>query len=163
MNMQEIGENIEIKPREITIYNIVLININKEQNEIYFKVSCSKGTYIRSLCEDIAEKIGTVGYMKELNRIKVGRFNIEQAITIKQIEKNGIEFAKKNIITMKRLFEDNEKIELNNETQEKFLNGVKIYTKKQDGVYNIYNKETYIGIGTIKENILKRDIIEKDI
>ena len=64
---------------------------------------------------------------------------------------------------MKRLFEDKEKIELNNETQQKFLNGVKIYTKKQNGVYNIYNKEKYIGIGTIKENILKRDIIEKEI
>lgn len=159
MNMHENGESIEIKPRKITIYNIELIKIDKEQKEIYFKVSCSKGTYIRSLCEDIAEKLGTIGYMKDLNRIKVGRFDINQAITIEQIEKNGIEFAKKNIITMKRLFENNEKIELDNETKEKFLNGVKIYTKKEDGVYNIYNKETYIGIGTINENMLKRDII----
>ncbi len=159
MNMHENGESIEIKPRKITIYNIELIKIDKEQKEIYFKVSCSKGTYIRSLCEDIAEKLGTIGYMKDLNRIKVGRFDINQAITIEQIEKNGIEFAKKNIITMKRLFENNEKIELNNETQEKFLNGVKIYTKKEDGVYNIYNRETYIGIGTINDNMLKRDII----
>ncbi len=159
MNMHENGESIEIKPRKITIYNIELIKIDKEQKEIYFKVSCSKGTYIRSLCEDIAEKLGTIGYMKDLNRIKVGRFDINQAITIEQIEKNGIEFAKKNIITMKRLFENNEKIELDNETKGKFLNGVKIYTKKEDGVYNIYNKETYIGIGTINENMLKRDII----
>ncbi|MCI8345947.1 MAG: hypothetical protein HFJ42_08435 [Clostridia bacterium] len=157
--MHENGESIEIKPRKITIYNIELIKIDKEQKEIYFKVSCSKGTYIRSLCEDIAEKLGTIGYMKDLNRIKVGRFDINQAITIEQIEKNGIEFAKKNIITMKRLFENNEKIELDNETKGKFLNGVKIYTKKEDGVYNIYNKETYIGIGTINENMLKRDII----
>ena len=114
MNMHENGESIEIKPRKITIYNIELIKIDKEQKEIYFKVSCSKGTYIRSLCEDIAEKLGTIGYMKDLNRIKVGRFDINQAITIEQIEKNGIEFAKKNIITMKRLFENNEKIELDN-------------------------------------------------
>ncbi len=163
MNMQENGEEIEIAPRKITIYNIELIDINKKENEIYFKVSCSKGTYIRSLCEDIAQRLDTVGYMKELNRIKVGRFRIEDAITINQIEENDIEFIKKNIITMKRLFEDKEKIELNNETQQKFLNGVKIYTKKQNGVYNIYNKEKYIGIGTIKENILKRDIIEKEI
>lgn len=159
MNMHENGESIEIKPRKITIYNIELIKIDKEQKEIYFKVSCSKGTYIRSLCEDIAEKLGIIGYMKDLNRIKVGRFDINQSITIEQIEKNGIEFAKKNIITMKRLFENNEKIELDNETKGKFLNGVKIYTKKEDGVYNIYNKETYIGIGTINENMLKRDII----
>ena len=163
MNMQETGESIEIEPRKITIYNIELIQLNKKENKVLFKVSCSKGTYIRSLCEDIAKKLGTVGYMKELNRTKVGRFNIEQAITIEQIQKNGIEFAKENIITMKRLFEDNEKIELNNETEKKFLNGVKIYTKKQDGVYNIYNKETYIGIGTVKQNTLKRDVIESSI
>ncbi len=160
MNMQEAGQTVEIQPRKITIYNIELIKINEQEKEIEFKVACSKGTYIRSLCEDIAKKLGTVGYMKELNRTKVGRFNVENSITIKQIEENGIEFIKENIITMKKLFENNPKIELNNETNQKFLNGVKLNIKKQDGVYNIYNKGKYIGIGTIKENVLKRDIIE---
>lgn len=160
MNMQEAGQTVEIQPRKITIYNIELIKINEQEKEIEFKVACSKGTYIRSLCEDIAKKLGTVGYMKELNRTKVGRFNVENSITIKRIEENGIEFIKENIITMKKLFENNPKIELNNETNQKFLNGVKLNIKKQDGVYNIYNKGKYIGIGTIKENVLKRDIIE---
>ena len=158
--MQENGEEIEIAPRKITIYNIELIDINKKENEIYFKVSCSKGTYIRSLCEDIAQRLDTVGYMKELNRIKVGRFRIEDAITINQIEENDIEFIKKNIITMKRLFEDKEKIELNNETQQKFLNGVKIEKDLKDGIYKIENEESiFIGTGEIKAGTLKRDII----
>ena len=55
------GQTIEIKPREIEIYAIELLNINN--NEITFRVHCSKGTYIRTLCEDIAEKLETVGYM----------------------------------------------------------------------------------------------------
>ena len=70
------GENVEIKARKIEIYNINLIKIDSENKEIIFEVSCSKGTYIRSLCEDIAKELDTVGYMKELNRTKAGEFEI---------------------------------------------------------------------------------------
>ncbi len=65
------NQKVEIKPRNIEIYDINLIDIDVKNKEIVYKVSCSKGTYIRSLCEDIAEKLGTYGYMKELNRIQV--------------------------------------------------------------------------------------------
>lgn len=161
MNMQEIGETVEIKPREIEIYNIELQHINQEQNEITFKVSCSKGTYIRSLCEDIAKKLKTVGYMKELNRTKVGRFKIFEAITIEQLEENkdSIKFLEEHIITVKELFKNHEKIQLDDNKLKRFLNGVKIHTIKQDGIYNIYNKEKYIGLAEVKNNFAKRDLI----
>ena len=68
------GKKIEVKAREIEIYAIDLIEVSNKNNEITFRVHCSKGTYIRSLCEDIAEKLNTVGFMKELTRIKVRRF-----------------------------------------------------------------------------------------
>ena len=51
---------VEIMPRKITIYDIEALNIDGMQNELVFKVSCSKGTYIRTLCEDISNKINTV-------------------------------------------------------------------------------------------------------
>ena len=54
------GEYVEIKPREIEIYNINLNKIDEKNKEIIFEVNCSKGTYIRSLCENIAKEIGTV-------------------------------------------------------------------------------------------------------
>ena len=53
------GEQVQIEPRQIEIYKIELLDINKEQKQIKFQVHCSKGTYIRSLCEDIAEKLET--------------------------------------------------------------------------------------------------------
>ena len=65
---------VEIPKREIEIYSIKLISTNIEENKIVFEVECSKGTYIRSLCEDIAKKLGTVGYMKDLQRAKVRKF-----------------------------------------------------------------------------------------
>lgn len=151
------GENIEVKPRTIEIYNIELQEIIKQENIIKFKVSCSKGTYIRSLCEDIAFKLGTVGYMKDLNRTKVGRFNINDAITIEELE-NHIEEAKKKIIQIEDFFKDMPKIELDITSLNKFLNGMMITIKDKDGLYNIYS-EKYIGVGIIKNNKLKRDIV----
>ena len=99
--------------------------------------------------------------MKELNRTKVGKFRIYEAITLEQLEenKNSIKFLKEHIITMKELFKSYEKIELNDRELEKFLNGVKIYTQKENGLYNIYNKENYIGLAIVKEKCAKRDLI----
>lgn len=151
------GESIEIKPRNIEIYEIYLQKVEKEINEIKFKVSCSKGTYIRTLCEDIAKKLGTIGYMKELNRTKVGIFNIENSLSIEDIE-SFQENIEEKIITMQQLFGKYPIINLQKSELEKFLNGVKINIKLQDGIYNIY-EENYIGIGIIKDNKLKRDII----
>ena len=53
------NEQIEIKPRKIEIYDINIVNVDKEKKQIEFKVHCSKGTYIRSLCEDISKKLNT--------------------------------------------------------------------------------------------------------
>lgn len=151
------GQTVEVKPREIEIYAITLQKLEKEKNEIKFKVSCSKGTYIRSLCEQIAEKLGTIGYMKELNRTKVGTFEIEKSITIEELEKKEIKLEEK-IITMPKLLQELPTIELEEKELQKFLNGVKILINTKDGVYNIYEK-SYIGTGIVKENKLKRDII----
>ena len=149
------GQEVEIKPREVEIYNIEITNIQKEKKQIEFKVSCSKGTYIRTLCEDIAEKMRTVGYMKELKRTKVGDFNIEQAITLGQLqEKENIK-----IITIEEMFKDKEEIILEDSKIILLLNGVKMNMKKPNGIYRIYNKQNkFIGLGIVQNKILKIDI-----
>ncbi len=125
------------------------------------KRNCSKGTYIRSLCETIAEKLETVGYMKELNRIKVGKFNIEQAITLTQIEENQDKnFWQENVITIEQFFKDKSSIILNERQLTLFLNGVKQTRKEIDEIYKIYNeKNEFIGTGIIEKKLLKRDIV----
>ena len=157
---------VEIKPREIEIYAIELNNIDIEEKIIRFTVKCSKGTYIRSLCEDISKKLGTVGYMKELNRTKVGIFIIEDSIKIKELEnnKNNKEYIDKHIITIEDLFiklnGEERKIKLNSKKLELFLNGVKLTYNMKDGEYRVYDeKNSFIGIGSIKNNLLKREIV----
>ena len=150
------GQQVEIEPRKITIYDIKLLKIDKASFEIQFEVSCSKGTYIRSLCEDIAKKMGTVGYMKKLQRTRVGTFTIEQSILLEDLNKENVE---KHIITIEKLFENLENIELNEKKLQLFLNGVKLSVDLKDGIYKIYHNQQFIGIGIVKDHLLKRDIV----
>lgn len=152
------GETIEVQPRKIEIYNIELINIYREDMQIEFKVSCSKGTYIRSLCEDIASRLNTVGYMCELQRLQVGEFNIADSITLEELKKNKEKINKK-MITIEELFKDNNKIGLDNKKLALFLNGVQLSRKEKNGIYKIYNNNKFIGTGCIAGQLLKRDII----
>mgnify|MGYP004625407877 FL=1 len=149
------GEKVEIKPRQIEIYHMELIKIDVQNKTVEFRVHCSKGTYIRTLCENIAEKLGTVGYMKELNRTKVGEFSIDDSITIEELENANYN----NFITVEDYFENYKNINLNEKKLQLFLNGVQLTWNLEDGIYRIYCDNQFIGIGTIKNNLLKRDII----
>jgi len=158
------GQEVKIEPREITIYDLKLIKIMPEKKQIQFETSCSKGTYIRSLCETIAEKLNTIGYMKELERMQVGDFKLEDTITIEELQKyydqNKLdELQEKSIITIEKFFSNNLAVELNDKKLELFLNGVKLTENYPDGIYKIYNNEKFIGTGIIQDNLLKRDII----
>ena len=157
---------VEIKARNIEIYEIKLEEINKEEKTITFMVHCSKGTYIRSLCEDIAQRLGTIGYMKELNRTKVGIFNIENSISVEELEqnKNNPEELNKYIIPIERIFiniyGNNNCISLNDRKLWLFSNGVKLTYDLSEGLYRIYNsKGVFIGIGSVKDKTLKREIV----
>lgn len=155
------GMEVEIPKREIEIYNIKLIKLDKNEKEIEFEVECSKGTYIRTLCEDIAKKLDTIGYMKSLTRTKVNNFKLEDTITFEDLEnnKNNEEWLLHNSYTMEEIFDYLPKLELNDRKKELFLNGVQLTFKEKDGLYNIYNNKNYLGTGTIKNELLKRDII----
>lgn len=79
-------EEVKIEPRDIVIQSIELLQ--QEKNTITFKVQCSKGTYIRSLCVDIAKKLGYPGHMSKLVRSQSGHFRLDDCVTLEEIE-NG--------------------------------------------------------------------------
>lgn len=148
------GEKVDIEPRKIEIYKI---DLNKyDKNIISFVVSCSKGTYIRSLCEDIAEKLNTLGYMKNLKRLQVGTFNIRDAVYIDDIDLKNVN---EHLITLEEILRETPCINLGEKKLKLFLNGVQLTDNNIDGLYKIYVANKFIGTGTIKKGLLKRDII----
>lgn len=80
------GKVVERKARRITIHEIEISKINMEQKTVTMTVSCSKGTYIRTLCHDIGEKIGCGGAMATLKRTKVSSFMIQDSLTLSEVE-----------------------------------------------------------------------------
>ena len=156
------GQEVKIEPRNIEIYHINLVKLNLENEEITFNVKCSKGTYIRTLCEKIAENLNTVGYMKELKRLQVGEFNLQDAIKIEELENNinNKEFMDKHFITIEKYFSNYPELKLEDKKIDLLLNGVLLTFQKKDGTYKIYNnKNKFIGLGIIKNELLKREII----
>lgn len=157
-----LGKELELSPRKIEIYDIYLNEFDLKDKEIVFTVECSKGTYIRTLCENVARKLGTIGCMKELKRVQVGSFNIDQAITIDELKKNkdNSSFMKKHFISFEELLSNKQEISLQEKELQMFLNGVKLNKNMPEDVYKIINENgDFIGTGEVKKGMLKRDVI----
>ena len=77
------GKEVERKARRITIHEIRILEINLP--EVKLEVTCSKGTYIRTLCHDIGNLLGTGGCMEELTRTKVGRFELKDSLKLEEL------------------------------------------------------------------------------
>lgn len=155
------GQNVNIPSRNIEIYKIELVSISQEEMTIEYKVHCSKGTYIRTLCEDIAKELGTVGFMKELHRIRVGDFLIEDSLKIAELKDK--EKLKHSFITIEKFFENKEQIEIDVKELKRFLNGVKMKNPHKDGIYRIYSKKQFVGVGIVKNSSLKREIVVLEV
>lgn len=153
------GKEVEIKARNIEIYDLKLLKIDSKNDELTINVKCSKGTYIRSLCEDIAVKLETLGYMKELNRIQVGEFNIKDSATIEEFKANIENKDYSNIIGIEEIFKEIPEITIKQREYEKYLNGVKIDTDNMDGIYRIYLDNKFSGLGIVENKKLKRDLV----
>lgn len=158
------GKTVDIPEREIEIYDLKLLDIDVMSKLIIFEIYCSKGTYVRTVCEKIAEAIGTVGYMKELQRTMVGNFKIENAITVAELEDNmkNNDYINKKIISIEKFFECNDSVVLEANQLKLFLNGVMI-NSEAEGLVRIYNaSQQFIGIGIAINGKLKRKIILKE-
>ncbi len=117
------GKEVERKSVKIRIDDIRIEEIHLP--EVIFYVECSKGTYIRTLCHDIGQKLGCGGAMEELRRTRVGGFYIEDAVTLGQIEdlvkKGRIE---ERVIPVEEIFLDRLRVRVTDQVAEKrLLNG----------------------------------------
>lgn len=99
------GKVVERKPRRVFIHQIAIEDIDLLENRITMTVSCSKGTYIRTLCEDIGNKLKCGGCMESLLRIQAGSFFIKDSIRLAEVERLEKEGSLKNhILPVEQLF-----------------------------------------------------------
>ena len=153
-------EEIVIKPRKITIKKIEILNI--DNNKVRFYVECSKGTYIRSICHDIGEILGCGGHMSFLLRTSSGKFNLENSITLDELEK-AVEDGNVDKYTFEidYTLDSYPKIVLKDNAVKYYSNGgiiesnrfdEKNYTN-EDYYVRVYSHEKFIGVGKlIREN-----------
>lgn len=145
------GKVVERKPRKIYIYSLDVINIDK--NRVMFDVECSRGTYVRTLCNDIGEDLGVFGHMSFLIRTNVGKFDLDNSYTLDEIENySKIGKIKKIMIPIDYALDHFLKVNLSDSYYSLLRNGGSIPTDNigSTGDYlRVYSKEEFIGIGKI--------------
>lgn len=154
------GENVSLKPREIEIFNIDDIDVNLRKRQVSFVVSCTKGTYIRSLVHDIGIKLGCGATMIELKRLKTGDFDINDSIDLYEFLNLEYLDMLDKIVSIEELYRDSKKINLKDKDYDKFLNGIAIKIDVPNGIVRVYENLRYKGLGKVNDNLLKRFIIE---
>lgn len=134
------GIEVERKPRRVTINSIDILKIDGER--VTIDVSCSKGTYIRTLCYDIGIKLHVGAYMNTLRRTKTGPFTENDSHTLSEIKSQKASGKLEEfIIPVDRMFEHYPKIQLNSKQVKSVINGVRMTYNGADGqLYRIYDK-----------------------
>ncbi|HAT4282635.1 TPA: tRNA pseudouridine(55) synthase TruB [Clostridium perfringens] len=153
------GIEVHRDARKVTIYSIENIKIESNDN-IQMDVCCSKGTYIRSLCYDIGEKLNVGATMTALERIQNGPFTKEEAINIEDLTE---ELLEKHIISIEKALDSFEKITVNEKFGKLLRNGVKVFDNRMyseevefNKLYRVYeDNRVFLGLGKRDEKGFK--------
>ena len=156
------GQEVEIKPRKINIKHISVNNIDLENKEISFTVECSKGTYIRSLCADIGEKLGCGACMSGLVRTKTGVFTLDDTVDIEAVKKMSREELVSKLFPTDYPLVQFGRVELSANRAKDFVNGKKIPKRdlaivresSRDDFYNVYFNDTFLGVAKLVKGVL---------
>ena len=142
------GEFIKKDPREIEIFSIE--NYDLKKNVCSFDITCSKGTYIRSIARDLGIKLESAAHLIFLERTKQDIFSIDMTVDVDDC-------SDKSIMEIDKAFSNLKSLKLDPMISKKFTNGARIeYKTNPDGVYKVYNFENiFLGLGSINNKILK--------
>lgn len=147
------GGEVERAPREVEIYSL---EVNRISDDTYsMRVECSKGTYIRTLCADIGKKLGCGAVMSGLVRTRTGKFSLEDAIKIEDLEKLSFEERLALPKSAESLFEDLPAVSIGDFHAKLLLSGCELYQKKirssfADGeLVRVRNRNRFIALGRV--------------
>lgn len=153
------GKEIERQTRTVTVDNIEILDVDWEHNSVIIDISCSKGTYIRTLCDDIGQYLGCFAHMGELVRTYSGGFAIEQSYTPEELDalyENGE--ISEAVIKTDEIFKEYEKIILSAKDTVRVKNGVPLYRNdlSKDYCYRLYDENGgFLCVSDYKDGVLK--------
>ncbi len=150
------GETAEREPRPVNIYNIELVRLQAEK--IIFDVKCSRGTYIRTLCVDIAAKLGSCGHMSFLLRTAVGPFALDKSYTLEELEElDAAGELKSALLQPDAALAHIEAIYLSAEDAQKVSHGVSVsVSEAKESLVRVYDPgNTFMALAKINSGILK--------
>lgn len=130
------GKEVERQPRPITIHELELLHFDGQDARI--RVRCSKGTYIRTLCEDMGEKLGCLGTMAALRRTQAGEYTIEKAVPLQTLL--DAENPEQYLLSMDSPFLGYPAVTLSENQEKRCRNGNAFTLRVPDGTYRAYGK-----------------------
>lgn len=141
------GIEVEREEREVEIYSLIILNFY--DNKIRFEVSCSKGTYIRTLFNDIASDTNNLSYMSSLCRNKYGMFKIEDSYSLERLKTFNEDELQKTLTKIEDIFQY-ERIDFDKKYFKHISNGLrKTFDIDREGFFKIYCNNIFIGIGEL--------------
>lgn len=151
------GIEVERKPRKITVYKIELLSFDEKEQSGKLSISCSKGTYIRTICHDIGQKLGCGAIMTALRRTRAAGFSLSDCMTIEEAQRlSDPKELEKAILPIDRVFSFMKRLTLNPRNTELFLNGVKLDANNlgaEDGEFAVFSGDRFIATAyTCEEN-----------
>ena len=147
------GVNVERKLRPVTIHRIILLNF--ENNIVDIDVTCSKGTYIRTLADDLGETLGCGAHVGQLRRIQAGRFTIDNCVKLDDLEAieelRGLDALDELLIPMDQAITEMPQVLLESKKAKQIKSGQAVLLDEAPGrgLVRLYEDKSFIGIGVI--------------
>ena len=133
------GGEVERAPRTITVHDLRVID--RQEGDWLLDVSCSKGTYVRTLCHDLGQTLGCGGCMSSLRRVQAGQFSVEQAVTLEQVQIMADEGrAEELLLPVDSLFDQYPACVVDAAQEKKIRCGNQVESGLAVGMYRVYNQ-----------------------
>lgn len=147
------GIDVPSKPRDIVIHEIEYL-YNTSPASHLIRVACSKGTYVRALCEDIGRSLGTLGFMSFLIRTKCAGLDIERSLTVDELCTR--ESAAQAVIPVESLLNGLPEVIADGKYAKLLLNGASVeFSGRDEDALRVYIEQEFAGIGCLKDGRLK--------
>ena len=150
------GKTISREARSICVYELELTDF--QGDEIELEITCSKGTYIRTIADDLGQDLGCGAHIIALRRLQAGAFTEADCVSTDALrevkEKHGMDRLDQNLIPMDRAIEDLPEVNLPSIAASQFKNGQSVLVRHlpEEGLVRLYEEEQFIGIGCIDDD-----------